>query len=397
LITLKRNCGMSAAAVLGMAAMVGTVPAMGQQTPIKIGVLAELTGPLAASGNYVKMSAEAFADAKNAAGGIEGHRVEIVVVDTQSKPEQAIAGLRRLANDDGVHFVVCCGTSPTSIAVKPISQQLKIPVIATGQSPDVISPPAEAQWIFRPNLSQEISLRQQLQDIKDAGLKRIAFLGVNNAFGKVPSDLVIGLAPQFGLELVGNQLFENTATDVKAQLALLNSGKPEAILVWAIGPAATLASKNVTELAIKAPIYHSMGAANAEFLRDGGVSVEGNYVAATHVMLEEADIPVGSAEMRLVSAYNKAWQTMHGKVGGEFGRTPWDGLVLLEAAIAGQSINLSDIGASRKAIRDRIEALQNHQALVGVLSFKADDHAGLSDKAGALLKVKNGRFVLAHP
>lgn len=95
----------------------------------------------------------------------------MVVNDTQSKEELAVASMRKLANDDQAHTGVCCRTSPISLTVKPVSKQFKIPVIATGTAADVVSPPDQAQWIFRLNLSQETGLRIQLQSLKSAGIK----------------------------------------------------------------------------------------------------------------------------------------------------------------------------------------------------------------------------------
>ena len=365
-------------------------------TPIKIGVLTELTGPFASVGVYLRRTVEAYTKAANARGGLDGHPIELVVIDTQSKVELAVAGMRKLANDDQVHAVVCCSTSPISLAVKPVSKQLKIPVIATGTAADVVSPPDQAQWIFRPNLGQETGLRIQLQSLKSAGIKNVAFLGVNNAFGTFPAKLMETLAPEYGITTTGTQFFEVTATDVKSQLALLQATKPDAIIVWAVGPAATLISKNAQELAMKTKVYHSMGAANAEFIRDGGTAVEGNFVSGTLAMVPIQALPKNNPAYNPVKEYNDAWMAAFNTTGDEFGRTLWDGMNLISLAVKAKKPDLTKVEESRAAIRDGIEGVRNYVGIGGTFNMTPEDHSGLGNKGGAMLQIKDGKFVLVQ-
>ena len=366
------------------------------KTPIRIGVLAELTGPFTTTGTYLQRTVEAYSKAVNAKGGIEGHPVEMVVIDNQSKPELAVAGVRKLASDDRVHVIICCSASPLSIAVKPVSKQMRIPVIAQGQAADVIQPPDQAQWIFRPNLSQEAALRVQLDAAKKAGYKNIAYFGVNNAFGTFPGKLLETLAPQYGLKVSGTQYFEVTATDVKAQLSQLQATRPDAIFVWAVGPAATLVSRNAQELALRTPIYHSGGAANGDFIRDGGAAVEGNFVSATVAMVPIQTMSPSDPAFKVAKEYNDAWMSAFKTTGDEFGRTMWDAMNLISLAVKAKEPNFDKLEEARTSIRDGLEGISNYVGLAGTFNMTPQDHSGLGTSGGTMLQVKGRKFVVVN-
>lgn len=394
----SRLFGRAGTALLAGSCMLLGIGAAGaaDKPPIKIGVDVELTGVYASSGVYVLKTVEAYAKMANEKGGIDGHKIELVVIDNQSKPDLAIAAFRKLANDDQVHFVICCGNSAISLAVKPLTQQLMVPTVASGQALEVISPPEKSQWIFRPNLPQDTTLRIQLDALKKAGAKSVAILAVNYAYGTYAAKLLTQFAPEFGLTVTGAQFFEAAATDVKAQLTLLNASKPDAILVWAIGPQATLAAKNAQELSMKTKLYQSMGAANAEFVRDGGSAVEGNYVSASVAMVPFSELPKSDPAYQVLKEYNEAWMKTHNMTGDEFGRTDWDGMNLLAIAVKEKKPDLTKLEEARKAIRDGIEGVKNYRGLTGLFNMSPEDHSGLGNGGGALLLIKDGKFTLVQ-
>ena len=66
------------------------------QSPVKIGVIQPLSGPVAASGNYIRMGAEIARDWINAKGGIGGRKLELVIEDNKSDPKEAASAAEKL-------------------------------------------------------------------------------------------------------------------------------------------------------------------------------------------------------------------------------------------------------------------------------------------------------------
>ena len=89
-------------ALTALAAVALAVPAGFAQAPIKIGVIQPLSGPVAASGNYVRMGAEIARDWINAKGGIAGRKVDLLIEDNKSDPKEAASAAEKLIVRDKV-------------------------------------------------------------------------------------------------------------------------------------------------------------------------------------------------------------------------------------------------------------------------------------------------------
>src|SRR5581483_5276400 len=92
----------SVVAVLGLA----WSGAVAQQESIKIGVIQPLSGPVAASGNYIRMGAEIARDWINAKGGVLGKKVELLIEDNKSDPKEAATAAEKLIVKDKVPVIV---------------------------------------------------------------------------------------------------------------------------------------------------------------------------------------------------------------------------------------------------------------------------------------------------
>src|SRR5207244_9631184 len=84
-------------------AAIATTPGPAQsQAPIKIGVIEPLSGPVAASGNYVRMGAEIARDWLNARGGVNGRKIDPVIEANKSDPKEAASAAEELIVRDRV-------------------------------------------------------------------------------------------------------------------------------------------------------------------------------------------------------------------------------------------------------------------------------------------------------
>src|SRR4030095_1288527 len=93
----KRSVVLVALLLVALAAL--TVPGE-SQAPIKIGVIQPLSGPVAASGNYIRMGAEIAGDWLNAKGGIGGRKVDLLIEDNKSDPKEAGSAARQPVGPD---------------------------------------------------------------------------------------------------------------------------------------------------------------------------------------------------------------------------------------------------------------------------------------------------------
>src|SRR3972149_3153267 len=161
----------------------GALPARAQET-IKIGFFAPLTGFAAADGGSTKHSAEIAVEGLNAAGGIKGKKVELVVYDDRHDSKEAVAIANKLIEKDQVAGVVSGSYSMPSRVTAPIFAKAGLPmVVAYAGHPDVTK--AGPCGFRNGYLGQVEGSAAAESAVKLQKARKIAVLTVDNDFGRV--------------------------------------------------------------------------------------------------------------------------------------------------------------------------------------------------------------------
>lgn len=119
-----------------------------KRPPIKIGVIADKTGGLAAYGYSHEKVIKAAAERINKTGGIVGRQIEVYVEDTESKPSVGALKFRKLVETYGVDFVLDSNSSGVAVACAPIAKELKTPYL-TAASASEISGEKGNRYVFQ--------------------------------------------------------------------------------------------------------------------------------------------------------------------------------------------------------------------------------------------------------
>ena len=96
---------------------------------IKVGVYGDLTGQTSSFGQSTKNGVELAVEEINAAGGVNGKKIQLIIEDDQGRPEQAKTVVSKLINQDKVQAVLGEVASTNSLAAAPVAQEAKIPMI----------------------------------------------------------------------------------------------------------------------------------------------------------------------------------------------------------------------------------------------------------------------------
>jgi branched-chain amino acid transport system substrate-binding protein len=116
--------------------------------PVKIGLLADKTGPLAAYGYAHERVANAVVKKINSEGGIAGQPIRLFVVDTESNASVATLKMRQLIESDDVDFVVGANTDEVILSVAPIAKELKTVYFPTGTGASFAVPGKGSRYLF---------------------------------------------------------------------------------------------------------------------------------------------------------------------------------------------------------------------------------------------------------
>ncbi len=160
--------------------------------PLKIGYLADFSGPLAEFGPGILQGVELAIKHLNDAGGVLGHPVELVTGDTALDPTQATEEARRLIEVEGVHAIVGPLASSITLAiVESVAADAGIPVISPSATSPQLTIAEDNDFLFRSTVSDAAQGPVLAQLAADEGFANVGVLFLNDPYGQ-------GLAEAFG-------------------------------------------------------------------------------------------------------------------------------------------------------------------------------------------------------
>ena len=227
--------GIAVAAMLGFGA-ISLMDVVAHAEPgvfddrIVFGQSAAFEGPAAALGLGMREGILAAFKEANAAGGVNGRRLDLVSYNDGYEPEKAIANTKRLI-EEGVFALVGEVGTPTSNATQPIATQAGVPFIG---------PFTGAAFLRNPSLGNVINIRASYDQeteawiehlTKDLGVSRIAILYQDDTFGRAGLAGVSKAMERRGMKLVAEGTYERNTTAVKMALLAIRKAKPEAVVM----------------------------------------------------------------------------------------------------------------------------------------------------------------------
>lgn len=365
----------------------------GPGQPYRIGVLLGLTGAYASISEPERQALQLFTDRVNASGGVNGRPIELVVADTGSNESQAVNEFRRLATQEDVVAVIGPSSSGEAVALRPISQSLRTPVMAIAASNGIITPPAESGYMFKEFPASLDSLRAQLTHAKERGWRRVAMLSSNNGYGQEPAKALPGMVAEFGLELVGSEVFPPDATDMTPQLSALAGSRPDVTLVWSVNPANAVVARNAQAIGYPGQLFQAPGAASRQYLELGAAAVEGTLLQGSKVLVAD-QIPAADRQSRVLTEFVRAWQAAYSSTPSQYAAGGWDSVLLTVEALRGTDPALGDVQQVRDALRDRLEQTSGIGGTLAVYEFTPERHGPEGIAGLAIIRVQGGRFVL---
>jgi branched-chain amino acid transport system substrate-binding protein len=377
---MKRRTLIGGAAAAAAVAAVGR-PAWAAQGEFKIGVVASLSGGFASAGKDTIDGYNAWAKVKNAAGGLNGKKIVFEVLDDETNPVNAVNAFRRLAADPKVMMIWLALPSNSSLGIKAIASEFKVPVISGG-AVDTLGYPADP-WFFKIAPAARDFMVVLVDYAKKKGYKRIGSLNGSDAYGQTEIKHLRDVAKEGGLEIVAAETFGVEDTNFNAQLTKVRAAKPDLIYSGATGRTAILIYKQFTQLGIKTPLVMSQAAISKPFFDAiGGAEKADGVMYPTE--LGSFGPVVGGDSARQYAELEKT-----------LGRTPlffnsfgWDYGVIAEAAFKASN-------GTRQGLRDALDKIKDLPALNGPVTYTPTNHTGQNFRAIRMAKLVKGKIVPA--
>lgn len=368
---------LAAAALLPLASVVHAADA------IKIGAVVSATGPASFLGDPQQKTLEMYVQKINAAGGVLGRKLELVLYDDASDANKANAFTRRLIMQDEVDVILGASTTGSTMAMVPQAEAAKVPMISLAAASVIVEP--VKPWVFKMPHSDRMAAEKVLGEMKQRGFTQFALLSDTGGFGKSGRTETLKLAGTLGLKVAEDQTYGEKDTDITPQLTRIKSSPAQAILVFGTGQAPAIIARNYQQLAMKQPLYTTHGQASTEFIRIAGKSSEGIRMPSPALLIAQA-LPDSDTQKKVSVAYAKDYESQAKTDVSTFGGYAHDALFLLVDAIKRAG------GTDKQKVRDAIEATNGFVGVSGIYKMSATDHMGLDVSAFRMVEVKEGVF-----
>lgn len=367
---LARLAGVALAAV----AFAGTATAA---EPIKIGHYGSMTGKEATFGqstdNGIKLAIEEI----NAAGGINGRKIELITYDTKGESKEAGNAVTRLVTQDKVTAVLGEVASTLSLAGGAVAQQYGVPMITPSSTNPRVT--AGRDMVFRVCFIDPFQgfagakfAREQLKVTKAAILYDQA-----QAYSKGLRDEFAKHFKAMGGEIVADQAYSSGDQDFSAQLGTIRDGGAEVIYVPGYYTEVGNIALQARKLGLTVPMLGGDGWDSEQLAAIGGEAIEGSYYTNHYAPDQPSEVV-----KNFVAKYS-----------AKFGSTP-DGL----AALGYDAMNIL-AGAMKKApslegkaLRDAIAKTEGFPGVTGAITLDGNRNAS---KAAVVVQMKGGKPVYA--
>lgn len=284
-----------------LAALIAIAPAA--RAEIVLGLMAPLTGPLAAVGAQIKNGAETAVEEINKKGGVNGEQLSLKIADDAGEPKQGVSAANQLVGE-GVRFVVGPVTSGVAVpASSVLAENGVLMVTPTATAPDLTARGLTTvlRTCGRDDQQADVAAKYVLSGFKD---KKIAILDDKGQYGK-------GLADAFKAALNAGgvtEVFKDSLTagekDFGALVTRLKAEGVEVIYFGGYHPEAGLLVRQMQDSGLKAQLIAGDGLSNNEYVTIGGDAAEGTIFtnAADALKNEDSKAAVAALQAKNIPA-----------------------------------------------------------------------------------------------
>ena len=374
----------------------------------KIGFLTAITGPASLLGEPQKNTAIMLQEWINAAGGIRGVPIEIVIEDSKSVEADAVLVTRKLIEKDNVLVVIGSTTTGESMAMVPICEQAKTPMISMAAGLSIVTPEDEMKrmeasktpwlevpkkqryWIFKTAPTDASAVEKIYIYCQAKKIKRVGIITVTAGFGVEGRRQLKRLAPKYGIEIVADELYGPRDTDMTTQLTKIKASPAQAVINWSVGPPQVIVTKNWSDLGMrgKIPLIQSHGFGNKSNIKLAGGAAEGVITPLGRVLYAEKVDPK-NPQKPVIMKYKTEYEKRFKADVSTFGGHAYDAIMMVADA-------LKAVGPDKKDIRDYLETkIRNWPGTGGIYNMSPTDHTGFGADGFEMIEVVHGEWEFA--
>jgi branched-chain amino acid transport system substrate-binding protein len=328
--------------------------------PIRVGMLQMLTSDLAQYGLPLRDAGIFAVDEINAAGGINGRRIQVFLEDVGGTPQGSVQAALRLIQRDQVQIIMQGGTSGHTLATIPVVDQNQVPMVNMSTAEAITQ--QGSQWTFRaarvPNSVLDRKFAQYV--VKEMKVQRIAVIYGNDEMGRDASNNFVKSLTELGVQPVSNEQIQVGDADVSAQVTRVLSSRPNAVFIQGHTNESSKIVRTLRQLSReRLQILGFDQMATAQFIeRAGGCSALAGLIYRTGNLGEQSQDPS-------MKSFIQRWKAKYPAVDTLLPMVQYAGMqVMFEA------LRLAGDNLSRVNIRDSFYKIQNYGSILGPINVE---------------------------
>lgn len=350
---------------------------------IKIGVAEALTGPIAKYGVPIKNGFTLAVEEVNAAGGINGNKIKLIIEDEQGKKEEAINVFKKFIFRDKALAIFGPTLSNSAFAADPVANAGRTVVFGTSNTAEGIT--AIGPYVFR-NSVAEADILPKVVSIakKKLGMKKVAIIyGNDDSFTKSGYDVFKKAVEAENLQVVATETFSKGDIDFSAQITKIKGLNPDAIICSALVEEAANIILQARKLGIPGNIHFigGNGFNSSKLSEIAGKSADG-AISGSPWFLDDTN----KKNQSFVKAYRKKFSSDP----DQFAAQAYDALYIMAEAIKKVKFT-GDLEKDRTSLRDELAKVKNFSGVGGKFSFNENRDA---EQKGRVLIVKDKKFTI---
>jgi ABC-type branched-subunit amino acid transport system substrate-binding protein len=337
---LPTRRGILAAAAASLAVPVLAQTGIAQTGTLKLGVLTPLTGAGSFDGPRMLKAMQAVADEINAAGGVLGRPIELVVEDDETNPEAAVRAAHKLVDVDRVPVIMGTWASAVTTAVAPVCWESKT-FLTTVSGADSITHLPHNGYLIRTQPNNFLQATAHAKFIIRHGSKRVFMLSIQAPFTESTQRYLTETLTPAGVEVVGKLIYDKDKTSYRSEVDQALKAKPDLMYLNGYAPDVAVVLRDLFRAGYDGDRFTQSYALTGKSLAELPKEVTQGVITAAPSA--DVDSPAyAAAAKRLGEATPDTYESQ---------ATDWISIVALTIARAGE--------ASGTALRDTVRKITN--------------------------------------
>jgi branched-chain amino acid transport system substrate-binding protein len=275
---------------IGAALLLGAAAAAHAQQTVYMPIVIEVSGNGAVSGTNFRDGALMAIDEINAKGGILGRKINAPVSDTQSNAAVSRAQVQKAI--DGNPYVILGPVFSGSVKVNmQLAQAAEVPQIVGAEAAEITQ--MGNPYVFRTSFGQQMSMPKMAAFVADGmKAKTVAFLWVNNDYGKGGRDVFFQEMKRRGIKIVADVSTESGQVDFAADIVKMKASNADVMFIYTNEEECARVLREARKQGVKQPIIGETNVISQKVIDLAGETAEG---AKGHVGLT-ADAPIPAVQ-----------------------------------------------------------------------------------------------------